>query len=217
MSPAFHTCTSRAAYMLALLLTLAVPLPAGAQLSNWTKHAGVWSFDSIGDIQQAAQDPASSTGFWGTPANILQRNQLVLGDFSISASMGTAVGSNKGWNAVGFAFRIQDPQNFYRVHFLPGYGGGALRFEKYVNGQLVFSQPDAHVGFTPQQGVFYRLRLEASGSTFTARLSDPSGAYPDFTLTYTDTTFASGGVGLSNDIGPGFFRNVYLDQPACGP
>ena len=217
MSLAFHTRTTHTASMLALLLTLTVPLASGAQLTNWTQHAGAWSFDSLGDIQQTAQDPASSTGFWGTPANILQRNGLVLGDFSISASMGTAVGSNRGWNAVGFAFRIQDPRNFYRVHFFPGYGGGALRFEKYVDGRLVSSQADAHVGFTPQQGVFYRLRLEANGSTFTARLSDPSGTYPDFTRTYIDTTFASGGVGLSNDIGPGFFRNVYLEQNACGP
>jgi len=85
----------------------------------------------------------------------------------------------------------------------------------YVNGRIVFGQPDNHVGYTPQQGVFYRLRLEANGSTFTARLSDPSGIHPDFTLTYTDTTFASGGVGLSNDIGQGFFRNVSLEQTGC--
>jgi hypothetical protein len=202
--------------MTALLLTLAIPFVASAQISNWTAHAGTWSFDSMGDIRQTTQDPAISPGFWGTPANILQRKDLILSDFSIAASMGTETGSKVGWNAVGFAFRIQDTQNFYRVHFFPGYPGGALRFEKHVNGS-VFVQPDTNVGYTPQVGVFYRLRLEVSGSTFTARLSDPSGISPDFTLTYTDTTFASGGVGLSNDIGTGFFRNVYLEQNVCGP
>lgn len=204
------TLRSHVAPVAVLLLTLAVPLAADAN-PKLTAHAGTWNFDSTGDIHQTSQDAATSQGFWGIPANIFQHDGLALGDFSITAYMGTVAGSNRGWNAVGFAFRIQDPQNFYRVHFFPGYGGGALRFEKYVDGRIVYSSGDAHVGYTPQQGVFYKLKLEARGSTFTARLSDPSGGKPDFTLTYTDTTFAVGGVGLSNDIGPGFFRNVDIE------
>lgn len=212
----FHASVCRVASIATLLLTLAIPFAARAQLSGWSAHAGNWNSDAMGDIHQIAQDSVGIHGFYGIPANILQRNGLIVSDFSIAASMGTSSASNVGWNAVGFAFRIQDTQNFYRVHFFPGWPGGALRFEKFVNGQAVLIQPDANMGYTPQLGAFYRLRLDVSGSTFTARLSDPSGSHPDFTLTYTDTTFASGGVGLSNDTGPGFFRNVFIEQATCG-
>ena len=78
-----HAPAGRAAPITVLLLTLTVPLAAGAQISNWTAHAGIWNLDGMGDIRQTAQDPATGLGFGGTPANILQRNGLVLGDFSV--------------------------------------------------------------------------------------------------------------------------------------
>ncbi|ADO71070.1 hypothetical protein [Stigmatella aurantiaca] len=191
---------------------LALPFPAGAQVPGWSAMDGHWALTG-GVISQQEEDPLHLDGFYATPAHVLQKEGVSGKDCVLEAEMGTAPRSDHvyGWNAVGFAFGIQDARNFYRVHFFPGYPGGELRFEKVVDGLTEITQA-AYADFTPSPGEFYTLRLDIQGPALTARLRN--GAQGELTLTYTDPAFSGGGVGLSNDAGPGFFRKVRLcEQP----
>ncbi|MDC0714933.1 hypothetical protein POL68_41175 [Stigmatella sp. ncwal1] len=198
------------ALALAGLGALALPFSAGAQVPGWSAMDGHWAL-SEGVISQRDEDPLSLEGFYEAPAHVLQKDGVSVKDCVLEAQMGTEPRSDHvyGWNAVGFAFGIQDARNFYRVHFFPGYPGGELRFEKIAQGQTEITQA-AYADFTPQPGRDYTLRLDIQGSTFTAHLLDSTqGA---LALAYTDPAFKGGGVGLSNDAGPGFFYQVSV----CG-
>lgn len=197
-----------AAFALALSGALVLPLSAGAQVPDWSAVAGQWTV-ADGVISQHEEDPLSLEGFYATPAHVLQKDGVSVKDCVLEAEMGTEPRSDHvyGWNAVGFAFGIQDARNFYRVHFFPGYPGGELRFEKIVDGQSEITQA-AYARFTPRPSHLYTLRLEIHGATFTASLRD--GTAGEVSLAYTDPAFTGGGVGLSNDSGPGFFRQVRL-------
>ncbi|MCI0589419.1 MAG: MSCRAMM family adhesin SdrC [Planctomycetes bacterium] len=201
-----------------LLLFLSLQAGAAAQACQpldpalYTPMAGTWCLDG-GLIRQTNADPSNNPGYLGIPFNLLQLNQLPPENFTIQADMGIPAGSSTGWDSVGFAFRIQDPGTFYRLVFFPGAGGGALRYERYVNGvQGSISPPgNQNVGFTPLQGQSYTLRLEVDGPFFTASIKNGVGTDFDFVLPGTDSLLTGGAVGLSNDVGPGFFGNIQID------
>ncbi len=203
---------------LLLVLLFSLRLEAAAQDCQpvdpalYTSFAGTWCLDGA-LIRQTNADPSNGAGYAGTPFNILQLNQVPPEHFTIQADMGVPAGGSVGWDAVGFAFRIQDAANFYRVVFFPGFGGGALRFESYIDGVASPISPSGnhHVGFTPLQGPSYTLRLEVDGPSFTASIKNGVGTDFDFVLSGTDSHFTGGKVGLSNDVGPGFFGNLQND------
>jgi hypothetical protein len=181
---------------------------ADGNLNGWTPLGGDWV------AEEGVAKQSTVSGYYQSPPQILRLDSPVNNDFSLQADVFTPSGARDGDDAVGLAFRIQDANNYYSVHFFPDcWPGGALRFTRWQDGlfsNLTGGSGDIDMGFLPLQGQFYTLRLDAVGSDFTVSVwngtntSNPA----DYIKTFTDSTFTSGSVGLWNQEGPGSFDNV---------
>ena len=177
-------------------------------LSHWSILGGQWDVQS-GTLHQSA----NSSYYTANPGQVIALNGGYSDDFLIRTNLG-AENIRVGWSAVGIAFNIQDASNFYSMHFFPGWGGGAFRFTRFINGQISYvTTSDANIGFTPATGSSYSMQVQGQGNEFTASIWNNSSfdALPVFEQTYTDDTFTGGTAGLWSQEGRGYFDNVSTD------
>lgn len=111
----------------------------------------------------------------------------------------------------GWFFRAQDLSNTYAWiignYPYPGNGGGSLTKVRYVGGKITWIQT-VKLPFPIVAGQQYSVRTSVRGDTFTTYVD---GQLVDTT---TDSTFASGRVGLREDTGESArFSNVRVTAP----
>ena len=110
-------------------------------------------------------------------------------------------GSSSSYMA-GLCVRVKDAQNFYLIGVRSN--DGKLGLRRYADGGTNLVQSDDDQGTT---GVWYRLKVEAIGSTLTA--------YLDGTMMFreTDATHESGAIALCTVRASASFDNVRVTAP----
>lgn len=183
--------------------------PPGA--GTWAVNSGVLEqTDAFGSYGDEAVDPG--------PHRVITLDGFSDTAYDVQADMGIAVSA--GANSVGFAFHVQDFANMHALIFFPGYPGGSIRFFKIVNNAATQIGSDLSMGaFTPKSGagVFQTMKIAVNGADVSLTISglDTTDTPYSFTQAFNDATYTSGGVGLINQFGPGFFDNFTLvPEPA---
>lgn len=110
-------------------------------------------------------------------------------------------GSSSSYMA-GLCVRVQDAENFYLIGIRSN--DGRLGLRRYADGATNLIQSELEEGTT---GVWYRLRVEAVGSTITAYLDE------QLMFSQTDDDLASGGIGLCTVRAAASFDNVRVTAP----
>ena len=205
-------------------LTFAVPLLIDdfddAALLGWTPLGGSW-VESGGVVDQTTDPPS----FLNSPPQLLRWDGVSsISAFSFQADMGkrgpdTGINGINGNEAVGLAFAIQDPQNYYSIHFFPGYTvtPGAVQFRRVVGGVDEVIVFDQDVGFLPSVGDSFTFRVDADfgSGQFVVSLKDGIGDTGfDYVDTFTAAGVPSGAIGLFSPGGRGFFDNAKLTVEA---
>jgi hypothetical protein len=146
--------------------------------SQWTETAGdlVISQNRLINTQRG-DNIATVVGLSGA-------DQSVSGDF-------TSANNNFG-PRVGVVLRYQDAQNHYRIYRSVG-GSSQLRIAKLVKG-IEYPLKSANIA-NPVVGTAFHVVGSVVGTTLTASMAGVQ-------ITVTDTTFASGGVGVLIGTGP---------------
>ncbi len=148
--------------------------------AQWTPYDGTWA---------VCQVPPNSKEYCGSDASE---------NISLAGNTGWANDSVQGYlvangttNAgIGLLGRVQDGTHFYQLEIKDG-----NTWDIYKDNGGTWT-PLASGSFTWTAGTYYLLKLDMNGSTLTASYSTDNGTNWNTLGTGTDSTFASGEVGL---------------------
>jgi len=161
----------------------------------WTPLQGTWAVDN-GTYRQTAVNLDRTDTFTGN---------IKSGDYTVEADVMLLAGT--GQEGI-LLVRGQDKDNHYEFIFR-GRGYNDVLFYRYVNGG---STPldTASLNFALQLNKWYRLKVEAYGSTFKCYVD---GVH---LLTATDSTYPAGKVGFSTYLSDARFDNLTVSSAGTG-
>lgn len=167
---------------------------SGGSLSRWTSLSGAWAASG-----GAVSEPFSPSQFHALAYTAAPLSPTYA--FEADAELAGADGTTTGNKGVGLAWGIQDANNYYYFLFYAGtaaqHYNGAFQLWKIIAGSPTLVVPDTAVGFDVVQGVFYTVRVDASGSNYTLSIKNGVGDTAfDFARAFSDTTLSGGKVGL---------------------
>ena len=169
--------------------------------AGWNTSTGsVWAVETdpvqVSNVYTQSE-ATSNTPDLATAGDVAWRDVVVEADMKILAFNG----SSSSYMA-GLCVRVKDAQNFYLIGVRSN--DGKLGLRRYADGGTNLVQSDDDQGTT---GVWYRLKVEAIGSTLTA--------YLDGTMMFreTDATHESGAIALCTVRASASFDNVSVRTP----
>lgn len=128
-------------------------------LGNWSISSSPQALSSpnVYDLAKPSTVVSGVTGLAVIPGDDYD-------DFTLEANIKALADSDNSWQA-GLVFRYQDIDNFYRVRLATN----DLIFNKIVNGASTILYSKSQVF---SKDVWYKLKIEASGSSFNVYLDD---------------------------------------------
>ncbi|NLY73877.1 MAG: DUF1080 domain-containing protein [Firmicutes bacterium] len=162
--------------------------------NNWTTSSGTWSVVADGSrtLRQS-----------NTSANCYAYAGSSWTNYSVQAKL--KVLSYNGSNRMaGLMARFQDTNNFYFLRFS---NSNQLEIRKKVNGSTTSL---ASKSYTCSAGSWYTLRLDVNGNTLIAYVNGVQQ------LTATDSTFASGRIGVTFNYASGQIDDVVVTALSGG-
>jgi pectate lyase len=193
------------------------PLDAGRQFPSGTLlleedfeelESSEWRATADSAWELTEDDELDSTVYGQTETSSSGAHLVISGDVSWTDVVVEADfkvlefnGSSSGYMA-GLCVRVRDAENFYMVGLRSG--TGQIQLRAFSDGGSNLAQSSFEDGAT---GEWYHLRVEAVGSTISAYLDDA------LMLTHTDTTHASGAIGLCTVRASAVFDNVRVTAP----